>query len=615
VTIETREKRGRGRVVARAVTVTALAVAAVLAATPAHAATPHFVLNPSFIAYTDSATPQTTSFYPTGDLPVGTRVIDGVNHTTRVYFGFDIGGIQRARLQLGSLVLIEDVVNDCGKPRALVARPVAGFTADNSWANPPEATGDSAAAVPDTAGCASRITFNLTKALDLALLHHESRLWIEVRVPDSKERDPGYGRLLYQNDFTFEVTLTNTPPTTPTTLTYSDGTPCSAGTYYTGRDFSVNADQTDPDRNPSDLLTTEVEYWPLSDPSHVTSVPTSQGSGPDGTFGNAYIRVGELAEGAYAWHARTYDTRAYSAWSVACPFTIDKTAPNTPTVSSAEYPENPPAPTGGYGQSGTFVFTANGSTDVTQFLYGTSPGSLFTRVIADSQGTATITITPRQIGVQSLYVVSLDRAHNASPVRQYTFNVRSYAVSAWPTGQVADPAGSRAALVTLHFTTQAGNGLTTIAYAIDDGAWQSAPIGADGVLDVVTPPVTIGQHTLTYSGRDGTGTSQFDSSITFYAGDEPTVDSDGVYPIDGSGGGVGVTGVFTVTPYLAADVRDVEYFTTQDTTPVDVPVDADGKARVHWTPTQTGWTYFWFTVRYTDGTTSTYHSFSVTVNG
>ena len=266
---------------------------------------------------------------------------------------------------------------------------------------------------------------------------------------------------------------------------------------------------------------------------------------------------------------------------MACPFTIDKTPPNTPTVSSAEYPENPPAPTGGYGQSGTFVFTANGSTDVTQFLYGTSPGSLFTRVNADSQGTATITLTPRQIGMQSLYVVSLDRAHNASPVREYTFNVRSYAVSVWPTGQVPDPAGSRAAQVTLHFTTQAGNGLTTIAYAIDDG----------------------------------TGTSQFDSSITFYAGDEPTVDSDGVYPIDGSGGGVGVTGVFTVTPYLAADMRDVEYFTTQDTTPVDVPVDADGKARVHWTPTQTGWTYFWFTVRYTDGTTSSYHSFSVTVNG
>jgi hypothetical protein len=615
LTIETREKRGRGRVAARAAAVTALAAAVVLAAAPAHAATPHFILTPSFIAYTDSATPRTTTFYPIGDLPVGTHVIDGVNHTTRVYFGFDVGGVQRARLQQGRLVLIEDVANDCGKPRALVARPVTEFTSNNSWDNPPDPTGVSVAAVPDSADCTARITFDLTNALDKALMHHDTRLWLEVRVPDGKERDPAYGRQLWQNEFTFEVSLTNTPPMTPTTLTYSDGTACSAGTYYTGRDFSVNADQTDADRDPSDMLTTEVEYWPLSDPSHVTSVPTSQGSGPDGTFGNAYIRVGDLAEGAYAWHARTFDTRAYSAWSVACPFTIDKTPPNTPTVSSAEYPENPPAPTGGYGQAGTFAFTANGSSDVTQFLYGDSPYSLYNRVAADAQGTATINLMPRHIGVQSLYVVSLDRAHNSSPVRKYTFNVRSYAVSVWPTGQVPDPAGSRAVLVTLHFTTQAGNGLTTIAYAIDGGAWQSAPVGADGVVDVVTPPVATGEHTLTYSGRDGTGTSQFDATSTFYGSDEPTVDSDGVYPIEGSGGGVGVTGVFTVTPYLAAGVQDVQYFTTQDTTPIDVPVDADGKARVHWTPTQTGWTYFWFTVRYTDGTTSTYHSFSVTVNG
>src|SRR5258707_524362 len=54
LTIETREKRGRGRVAARAVATTAFAAAIVLAAAPAHAATPHFTLTPSFIASTDS---------------------------------------------------------------------------------------------------------------------------------------------------------------------------------------------------------------------------------------------------------------------------------------------------------------------------------------------------------------------------------------------------------------------------------------------------------------------------------------------------------------------------------------------------------------------------------
>lgn len=616
MTIETCRRRGSGQVAARVVAATAFAAAIVLAAAPANAAQPHFSLTPSFIAYTDSATPHTTTFYPSGDLPVGAHVVDAVTHTTRVYFGFDVGSVQRVRLQQAHLVVNESTVNDCTKPRALRAEPVDQFTADNTWANPPDPTGSSVAAVPDTADCGSRLTFDLTKALDKVLKQHKTSLWIELRISDGKERNPAYGRALWQNAFTFEVNLTNTPPATPTKLTYGDGTACSAGTRYTGQDFDAQADQTDADRDPPDMLTTEVQYWPLSDPSHVTAVPTSQGSGPDGTFGDAYIRVGDLAEGAYAWHARTYDTRAYSPWSVSCPFTVDKTRPNVPTVSSAEFPENPPAPTGEVGQPSTFTFTANGSGDVTDFLYGTSPYSLYNRVAADQLGgTASIQFTPWSAGEQSLYVESIDRAHNASPLREYKFNVRSYGVTAWSIGQAPDPAGSRAVVVTLHFTTQVGNGLTTIAYAIDGGAWQSAPVGANGVADVVTPPVTAGQHTLAYSGRDSAGTSRFDSTTTFNASDEPTVESDGVYPIDGSGGGVGVEGVFTLTPYLAAGVQDVQYYTTADTTPVTVPIDVDGKARVHWAPTQTGWTYFWFVVRYTDGTTSWYHSFSVTVNG
>jgi hypothetical protein len=608
--------QGRGPIAARVLVATTVAAAAILTGAPANAAGPHFSFTPSFLAYTDSATPDTTTFYPSGDLPVGAHVVDKVVHKNRVYFGFDIAGVPLARLSTARLVVVESAANDCTKPRALSARPVTELTGSNSWANPPDPTGTAMPAVPEAAGCTARVGFDLTEALGKTLKNKQSRLWIELRVPGGDENDPAYGRALWQNAFAFEVTLTNTPPKTPTKLTYGDGTPCSAGIYYTGNDFSVQADQTDADRDPADQLTSEVEFWPLNSPGNVTSVPTSQGSGPDGIFGFAYIRVNNLAEGAYAWHARTYDQRAYSDWSAPCPFTVDKTKPNAPTVSSAEYPENPPAPTGAVGQAGTFVFTANGSDDVTDFFYGTSPYSLWNRVPADHPGgAATIQWSPSTAGEQSLYVTSLDRAHNLSPVREYKINVRSYGVSVWPTGQAPDPAGSRGVVVTLHFTTQVGNGLTTIAYAVDGEAEQFAPVGADGVIDVVTPPVAAGQHTLSYSGRDSAGTSHFDSTTTFYASDEPTVTSDGVYPIDGSGGGVGVEGVFTVTPYLAAGVQDVEYFTTQNSTHVVVPIDADGKARIHWTPTQAGWTYFWFTVRYTDGTTSSYHSFSVTVNG
>lgn len=614
--MSTREFRGRGQKAARFSVVAVAALTAVLASTPANAAEPHFSLTPSFIAYTDSSTPDSTMFYPSGDLPVGANRVDGVVHTTRVYFAFDIGGVPRVRLQQAKLSLWETAVNDCSQPRALEARPVKAFTSTNTWADPPAPTGKAVPAVAETPGCAAAVSFDLTTALDRVLQDKQSQLWLEVRVSGGKETKPQYGRSFWQNEFHFTVDLTNTPPKTPTKLTYSGDVSCTAGTYYAGYDFTADIDQTDADRNPSDLLSTEVEYWPLTDPAQLTSVPTSQGSGPDGPFGSAYFRVGELAEGEYAWHARTYDSRAYSDWSVPCYFTVDKTKPATPTVSSPEYPENPSAPTGEVGKPGTFLFTANGSADVTGFLYGTSPYSLYDRVPADQLGgAATIRWTPWQSGEQSLYVASVDRAFNVSPPREYKINVRSYDVSAWSISQAPDPAGTRGIVVTLHFTTQAGNGITTIAYAIDGGAQQFATVGANGVVDAVTPPVAAGEHTLVYSGREANGTAHYEYSTSFYASDEPSVTSDGVYPIDGGGGGVGVEGVFTVTPYLASGVQDVQYFTTADSNPVYVPVDADGKARIHWTPTQPGWTYFWVVVRYSDGTTSFSHSFSVTVNG
>ncbi|MDG6103914.1 hypothetical protein Daura_23655 [Dactylosporangium aurantiacum] len=583
--------------------------------TSAEAAEPHFSFTPSFIALTDSATPGTTTFYPNGWLPLGAHVVDGATHKTRVYFGFDIGGVPRARLRSAQLRVIDMGATDCSKPRALEGRPVADFTTANSWNRPPASAGSTVTPVAEAPGCEAVINFDLTAGLDKALQRQQRRLYVEIKVPGGKENELAYGRYLDQNNFHLNVELTNTAPRTPTKLTYDGDTDCFAATYYAGTDFTVRADQSDPDAG--DALRTEIEYWPLSDPAATTPIQTFQGSGGDGVFGFGTIQIGGLAEAAYGWHARTYDQRAYSAWSAACTFVVDRTVPNTPGVSSTDYPENPPAPTGEVGHPGTFTFTANGSDDVVEFLYGTSPFSLFQRVAADHPGgSATVQWTPRATGVQTLYVASLDRAHLRSPARAYKINVRSYGVNAYPTGQAPDPAGTRAAVVTMHFETQAGNGLTRFAYSIDGGAQQFAPVGADGVTDVQTAPLGFGEHTLTYAGQDSAGTSHYDPiTTTFYVLDAPAITSDGVYPIDGTGGGVGVEGVFTVTPYVAADVQDVQYFTTSDSNHRTVTVDADGKARVHWTPTEPGWTYFWFAVRYTDGTVSSWQSFAVTVNG
>ncbi|HEY0700596.1 MAG TPA: hypothetical protein VGD43_22665, partial [Micromonospora sp.] len=386
---------------------------------------------------------------------------------------------------------------------------------------------------------------------------------------------------------------------------------------YTARsDFSAYANMTDPDRDPGDQLTPEFEFWPVADPTAITAMSWGISSGGDGLDGVGTVPASTLADGRYAWHARVYDQRAYSPWSDACYFTVDRTAPAVaPTVASPEYPENPPNPTGGTNVTGTFLFTANGVGDVVEFNYGDSPWNMWNRVPADQVGgAATIQWQPRNSGQQTLYVVSVDRAGNRSPQRAYTFNVRDLGIRASTKSQAPDPSGA-GILVTMRFTTQVGNGITTITYSVDGGTEHAVAVGADGTAEAVLPPLAGGQHLLSYAGHDAAGAILSQSSTYFYVDDAPTVVSDGVYPLDGSGGGVGVTGVFTVTPQIAQGATTVRLYASGMTGAVLVPVDADGRARVSWTPTQTGYHYFWFSVNYADGRSSGSRSFSVTVLG
>lgn len=592
--------------------------AAVLPPGPAAAAAePHHVFSPSLLAYTDSTTPDTAVFYPSGEIPVGSWRDDaGTTHSSRVYVTFDIGGIYVGRLSRATLVGRESRANDCARPRATVAQATAAFTAENSWSQPPATVGKAAIATAEDSGCTSwRATWDLAAALTRALNRGEHQLTTELRIPKRNEGDVAYGRWLDSNEFRLEVELTNTAPLKPTRLFNANtDTPCGPD-YFAGSDFSGQADMTDRDRDPYDALTPGFEFWPVADPSAVTPVEAAVSSGGDGLNAVGTLPVTSLADGEYAWHARTYDQRAWSPWSDPCRFTVDRTKPAVaPTVASPEYPENPANPTGSREVEGTFLFTAHGVPDVVSFRYGTSQWSLYDSVQADQLGgAATIRLRPRDAGEQTLYVASMDRAGNSSPVRAYTFNVRDLTVNAWSTAQQPDPSGTGMA-VTMRFSTQPGNGITTIAYRLDGGSEQLVTVGADGVTERVLTPLKGGEHQLSYVGRSASGELGYQQETTFFVDDGPTITSDGVYPIDGSGGGVGVPGVFTVSPAVTNGATSVRWFDNVDNTPRVAPLAADGKARITWTPTAAGWTYFWLTVEYADGSVSSYRSFSVTVN-
>jgi hypothetical protein len=399
--------------------------ATAVSAAPASASTPgpHYDVGSSFNAYTDSATPDETTYYPDGGLaPVGTSVDEaGVTHTTRAYAGFDISGVNAVRLQQ-AVILLPDDAYDCSGTRDLTVREIAAFEG-NTWAAPPATKGAAVQVSAEVCG-PTPPTADVTTMVARALARGDRTLWVEIRVPQRHETIPKYRRMLHFNEVRFQATLINRAPNKPTKLGVSrDDQPCTDD-FATNTDFSVFADMTDADRSPSDPLTPEFEWWPVSDPTAVTLMTTGIASGGSGLYGVGSVPARTMADGRYGWHARVFDQRAYSPWSDSCYFTVDRTSPGTsPTVASPEYPENTPSPVGGRFKSGTFLFTANGSADVVRFAYG-QDGFIDDYVEADQTGgAATVTWYPDASGIHTLTVWSLDAAGNRSEPRQYVLNV------------------------------------------------------------------------------------------------------------------------------------------------------------------------------------------------
>jgi len=131
---------------------------------------------------------------------------------------------------------------------------------------------------------------------------------------------------------------------------------------------------------------------------------------PSSSFAETTVPDGRLADGGiYTWRAWQGSAPDTGSYSVLCEFEVDSTAPNTPTVSSSDYPAG--VVSGGVGESGNFTFAPNGSTDVVR--YGWSLGDASGTVDAPG-GTATVTITPTRSGTAVLSVAAFDRAGNRS---------------------------------------------------------------------------------------------------------------------------------------------------------------------------------------------------------
>ena len=213
----------------------------------------------------------------------------------------------------------------------------------------------------------------------------------------------------------------------------SDGKACATGAsrpYVYNATPILAAKHSDPDADQQNL-TTYFYWWQLGSSRNETN-KISKGSGNPSSI-TATVPSGKLTDGAtYVWQARTYDGRAYGAWSGTCEFTVDATPPPTPAdINSGDYSDDN-AFHGGVGVIGTFdvVAPAVRPYEVKEYAWTLDSGVLTTarNVPARTTGDygAQIKLPPLHDGANVLRVWARDASgrYSATP-RTHTFLVRA----------------------------------------------------------------------------------------------------------------------------------------------------------------------------------------------
>ncbi|WP_309111655.1 LamG-like jellyroll fold domain-containing protein [Saccharothrix sp.] len=240
----------------------------------------------------------------------------------------------------------------------------------------------------------------------------------------------------------------NSYPNTPSDLgmeawgpNAGDQLPCAVGAnrpHVGTATPRLRAKVSDPDRG----MLTDTGFLVERGPSggDVPLIELVRNDIPSESFAEVGIPEGTLVEnGLYHWSVYTGDGSVRSNRSGDCEFVVDTVAPNTPLVTSTDYPTT--NFNGTVGKTGMFTFEVNGNTgyggsmDVTRYgwsLNDDTVAATFVNVTA-ADGKVTVPITPNREGVNVLYVAAYDKANNRSATSAaYTFKV------APPTGPVGE---------------------------------------------------------------------------------------------------------------------------------------------------------------------------------
>jgi hypothetical protein len=476
------------------------------------------------IGYTDSATPRVAYDQTEGtDLPLGTRVVSGRKHTSRVYATFDLAQFRGSTVIAGTLRIREAAAADCSK-RAIEVWQTFPVTRTPTWRTaPPQLRKLDEILTPEL--CPANISFDVTAAVTDAVARNRTRVTFALRVPQRFEHLPSYGRTLSWFTAVSLSVRHNHAPTINNEHLYNAGYPCSGDTPVPAGDLAgwlqalgADADPGDPGRS----LRYDFAVWPVDDPA--ARVEYSSPFSLDGRVSTVQVPADALADGqTYAWQVRAFDGVAFSPWSRTCLVAVDRTSPPAPAVTSDNYPDSGTGSFTPLGEPGRFRFDAGGNADIVGFEYAFDmfgvPGcdlgagdvgqlvcpELFTgpgQVRANQPGgVADVLINPRMGFSNLLLVRSIDAAGNRSPQTEYEFWAPDSepSVSFEGTPRVGET-------VTVRFTPHEGlTGTTSYEYQLDFGPLTIVAAAADGTATITFVVSDENIHAVSVRSRSANG--------------------------------------------------------------------------------------------------------------
>lgn len=219
---------------------------------------------------------------------------------------------------------------------------------------------------------------------------------------------------------------------TPTSLTMTPGPDCDRTSPYAhvGKsDLVFAATSSDKDGN---LASLDFEVWRTG---YGDSKILDKNLSTD-TAGHASATVAssKFTNGyTYSWRVRALDSEgAASAYAptadpLVCRFVYDSDAPNSPKVSSTDFPE---ADDSGsvwsevkFGTAGSFSFAPDTDKDVTKFEYSFNSTSYSSSRTVTAGASTTVSLKPPVAGPSILYVRAADSSGNVSEGTKYLFYV------------------------------------------------------------------------------------------------------------------------------------------------------------------------------------------------